>query len=120
MRTGGLLPDGITVSWASVPHPILGWGTDSRVTHGFSRGEHESADYSSPPPLKRWATQKAWVPHPFRQKRVGDGLIERYCFANPSVPHPSLREEWGTRAKQNRDREGAEVNRTVSRQVAAS
>jgi len=41
---------------------------------------------------------KALVPHPFRQKRVGEGLTKRHRAAGPSVPHPSLREEWGTRA----------------------
>ena len=32
-----------------------------RVAHGFSRGGHESPVHSSPPPLKRWATQPASV-----------------------------------------------------------
>jgi len=28
--------------------------------------------------------------------RGGDRLIERCCSTSPSVPHPSLRKEWGT------------------------
>ena len=31
-------------------------------------------------------------------RKLGHGLIERCCFTSPSVPHPSLREQWGTRA----------------------
>ncbi|MFH1746132.1 MAG: class I SAM-dependent methyltransferase [Planctomycetota bacterium] len=31
--------------------------TDGWVAHGFSRGGHESAQYSRTPPLKRWATR---------------------------------------------------------------
>ena len=34
------------------------------VAHGFSRGEHESATHSRPPPLKRWATQERWATQP--------------------------------------------------------
>ena len=36
------------------------------------------------------------APHPF-QPELEDGLIERYCLTNPSVP-PSLCEELGTRS----------------------
>ena len=35
---------------------------DGWVAHGFSRGEHESADHSCPPPLKRWATHPSMIP----------------------------------------------------------
>ena len=35
--------------------------TDGWVAHGFSRGEHESANHSCPPPLKRWATQSTMI-----------------------------------------------------------
>ncbi len=31
------------------------------VAHGFSRGGHESANHSRPPPLKRWGTRPDWV-----------------------------------------------------------
>ncbi|MCK4660775.1 MAG: glycosyltransferase family 39 protein, partial [Phycisphaerae bacterium] len=37
--------------------------TDGWVAHGFSRGGHESANQSCPPPLKRWATQHESANH---------------------------------------------------------
>ena len=41
--------------------------------------------------------ENAWVPHSFQQKRVGDGGSEARRVEPRSVPHPSLREQWGTR-----------------------
>ncbi len=37
--------------------------TGGWVAHGFSRGGHESANDSRPPPLKRWATQSTRLHH---------------------------------------------------------
>ena len=52
--------------------PVLGQrSTDGWVAHGFSRGGHESANHSCPPPLKRWATQSTMI----HRINVGGSLV---------------------------------------------
>ena len=43
------------------------------MAHGFSRGGHESANCSSPPHLKRWATQSTAI----HQISVDGALVRR-------------------------------------------
>ncbi|MCK4658799.1 MAG: radical SAM protein [Phycisphaerae bacterium] len=77
---------------------------DGGVAHGFSRGGHESANHSCPPPLKRWATHLVGQRGPIEVdvvRRIAaelaaydDSLVVLGGFGEPLL-HPRLDEILG-------------------------